>query len=113
MEEKAELVIVRFFGIFFFIFQTSSVWGNLISSTVLSFGLNSSVPVNSTTDISVCGRGFCPSDAQKEGVIAKPSLTKIYILASIFLIVSLSGAVVVALFVDPLKRFAKTSIVKQ
>lgn len=30
--EEAEVIIVRFFGIFFLFFQSTQVWGNLISS---------------------------------------------------------------------------------
>lgn len=32
MQVEVEPIIVRFFGIFFLFFQSSSVWGNLISS---------------------------------------------------------------------------------
>ncbi|KAB7500965.1 hypothetical protein Anas_12188 [Armadillidium nasatum] len=31
--ENSEVIITRFFGIFFLFFQSSQVWGNLISST--------------------------------------------------------------------------------
>lgn len=30
---KANVLVVRFFGLFFFFYQTSQVWGNLISSS--------------------------------------------------------------------------------
>ncbi|MPD04486.1 UNC93-like protein [Portunus trituberculatus] len=30
--ENSEVVIVRFFGIFFLFFQSTQVWGNLIAS---------------------------------------------------------------------------------
>ncbi len=53
----------------------------------------------------MCGRNFCPSNADEEGVIEKPTKLRIYILASIFLLIAMSGAAVVALLVDPLKRF--------
>merc|ERR1719259_426748 len=35
-----EPIIVRFFGIFFLFFQSSSVWGHLISSAIFSTGRN-------------------------------------------------------------------------
>ena len=34
-DANSDHVIVRFFGVFFLFFQTSSVFGNIISSTVL------------------------------------------------------------------------------
>ena len=34
-DANTDHVIVRFFGVFFLFFQTSSVFGNIISSTVL------------------------------------------------------------------------------
>ncbi|KAI8520862.1 Protein unc-93 A [Branchiostoma belcheri] len=37
-KENLSVVITRFFGIFFGIFQTSQIWGNLISSLVLQQG---------------------------------------------------------------------------
>ena len=30
--ENTEVIVVRFFGIFFLAFQSSSIWGNIISS---------------------------------------------------------------------------------
>ncbi len=35
--EKSELSISRFFGFFFMVFQTSQIWGNLISSIGIIF----------------------------------------------------------------------------
>lgn len=57
-ELNAEIIIVRFFGIFFMAFQTHAVFGNIISSTILSLGVDESTKVlNNLTD---CGANFCP-----------------------------------------------------
>ena len=32
IEDASEPIIVKFFGIFFLLFQSSQIWGNLISS---------------------------------------------------------------------------------
>ena len=37
-KETQEAVVTRYFGIFFLIFQSGQVWGNLISSFVLQQG---------------------------------------------------------------------------
>jgi hypothetical protein len=58
--ETAEVVINRFFGIFFAMFQSSSIWGNIISSTVLKPEIdgNSTFSGNITT----CGIYDCPGN---------------------------------------------------
>merc|ERR1712001_364218 len=54
-----EPIIVRFFGIFFLFFQSSSVWGHLISSSVLRKEKNETsvdvVEVEDDNDYSSCG----------------------------------------------------------
>ena len=60
--QDQDAVITRFFGIFFMIFQSAQVWGNLISSAVLQRSEKSSA--NSTNssgyDVSdVCGANDC------------------------------------------------------
>ena len=37
-DETQDAVVTRFFGIFFLIFQSGQIWGNLISSMVLGQG---------------------------------------------------------------------------
>jgi len=57
-KESKEAVISRFFGIFFLIFHTSQIWGNLISSLVLT---PSGTTANATDmALSTCGSRFCP-----------------------------------------------------
>ena len=48
--QNAEHVIVRYFGIFFLLFQSSSVWGNIISSTGKHFQLEHDILVLSNTN---------------------------------------------------------------
>ncbi|KAJ8676200.1 hypothetical protein QAD02_011986, partial [Eretmocerus hayati] len=40
-ELGADVLVTRFFGLFFMFFQMAQVWGNLISSAVLSYGMES------------------------------------------------------------------------
>ena len=69
--ETAEIVINRFFGIFFAMFQSNNIWGNIISSTVLKpiVDLNAS-DLEALRNISLCGVNDYPGS---EGVeIKKP-----------------------------------------
>jgi len=96
-------VIVRFFGIFFLFFQSSQVWGNLISSTVLSIDKD-----NKTKDLGTCGIYFCPDtnddNDDDNDDDDEDNMTTIYILAGIFLALSLVAAAIVTFLVDPLIR---------
>ena len=55
--ESFEAILSRLFGIFFMAFQSTQVWGNLISSAVFQFGGTTTEQTNN----SFCGANFCPS----------------------------------------------------
>merc|ERR1719412_831182 len=118
----AELVVVKFFAIFFFFFQCNSILGSIIHSTVLSSGSGNETIVELTdADIlGVCGSAYCPaqisSSAADSGAGEEETpgnknfstdITKIYIIAGFFLGFSLSAAAIIAIFVDPLTRFGE------
>ncbi|CAH1781373.1 unnamed protein product [Owenia fusiformis] len=77
--EDADTVIAKFFGIFFMMFQSGPIWGNLISSSILSQGMmppeepltNSSMNATVETEdpYAFCGAKMCP--------MAAPSLPEI------------------------------------
>lgn len=112
----AEIVVVKFFAIFFFFFQCNSIIGSIIHSTVLSSG-NATVHELTDDDIIHCGSNYCPntedaSEEKDDGAEKKQDnfetdITKIYIIAGIFLGCSLAAAAIVAIFVDPLTRFGE------
>lgn len=106
--ENSEVVIVRFFGIFFLFFQSTQVWGNLISSSVLSQGVVVDDVINEEALLS-CGVNFCPHEAQHPNStnIEKPDVTKIYTMATIYLICALLSSVIIALLVDPLTKYGE------
>ncbi|XP_047502870.1 UNC93-like protein isoform X3 [Penaeus chinensis] len=106
--ENAEVVIVRFFGIFFLFFQSTQVWGNLISSTVLSQGKE----IDDTPDevaLLSCGVNFCPgTHADNNNTnLEKPPEAQIYTMASIYLACALLSSVIIAVFVDPLTKYGE------
>ncbi|XP_068230620.1 UNC93-like protein [Palaemon carinicauda] len=106
--ENAEVVIVRFFGIFFLFFQSTQVWGNLISSSVLSHGVEERDEINEEALLS-CGVNYCPHEqaASNSTNLDAPPLSKIYTMASIYLICALLSSVIIAAFVDPLTRYGE------
>ena len=124
-----EAIVIRFFGIFFFFFQCNSILGNIISTAVLSSGNKTHVQL-SDQEMALCGRAFCSQRAvaaesvevSDDGITLAPSIeeesvpnanfdtdiTKIYIIAAIYLACSIAAALLVAFFVDPLSRFDTT-----
>lgn len=75
--ETTEAVVNRFFGIFFAMFQSSQIFGNIISSNVLKSDTNTT---NQVFNYSTCGAYDCPVDEEGEissGVI--PSTVRLYI----------------------------------
>ncbi|XP_071534487.1 UNC93-like protein isoform X2 [Panulirus ornatus] len=120
--EDTEVVITRFFGIFFFFFQSTQVWGNLVSSTVLSIGVEENVEVDEEALLS-CGYNFCIAEPSVPAVITNasnnvvasaeqdgPPLWKIYIIATIFLCCSILAALITFFFVDPVTRFKEAGL---
>ncbi|XP_076253185.1 UNC93-like protein isoform X2 [Rhynchophorus ferrugineus] len=127
---SSDIVVTRFFGVFFMFYQFSQVWGNLISSAVLSSGDASSTVVapNSTTlnnasaifeDIvnittsvrntgEICGANFCPTTSL-EAVpnFTPPSASKINTISGIYLACMILASLTVALFVDSVSRYDK------
>ncbi|XP_063872178.1 UNC93-like protein [Scylla paramamosain] len=101
--QDKEVVITRYFGIFFLFFQSTQVWGNLISSTVLSVDTGE---LNKTDEqLEKCGYNFClfkQNDTNSDDGI--PNWQR-YTMASIYLVCALLSSVIIVLFVDPLRRF--------
>ncbi|XP_073844957.1 UNC93-like protein [Musca autumnalis] len=104
---------VKFFGLFFIFYQMAQVWGNLISSSVLSLGGpgENATATGNETDTShlvgqLCGAKFCPSvKAEVNPNLTPPEPSKIQLLNSIFL-ACMVGAVLLIIFgVDSLKRY--------
>jgi hypothetical protein len=101
--DKAEIIIIRFFGIFYMLFQSSQVWGNLISSTIFSSG-EKSYP--NASQLEKCGSKFCPGDLESSGddEISDEQKTKIYIFSGVCLACAFAAIALVALLLDPLTR---------
>ncbi|KAK3862483.1 hypothetical protein Pcinc_031668 [Petrolisthes cinctipes] len=118
--QNSELVITRFFGIFFLFFQSTNIWGNLISSSVLSIGVGGITDAANETEanlqhhqqsLDTCGYHFCISEhnattSSEEEVVVAELTWRHYIIFAVFLVSSVCSALVMML-VDPVTRFVK------
>ncbi|XP_045110414.1 UNC93-like protein [Portunus trituberculatus] len=106
--QNEEVIVTRYFGIFFLFFQSTQVWGNLISSTVLSSG---GEELNKTEEeLNQCGYNFCLTEETEKNSTGNGTDDIIpdwqrYTMASIYLVFALLSSVIIMLFVDPLSRF--------
>ncbi|CAF0796002.1 unnamed protein product [Brachionus calyciflorus] len=98
--ETAEIVINRFFGIFFAMFQSGNIWGNIISSTVLK----PIVDENSTfvSNITFCGVNDCPGSGSVE--IKKPQKSTVYLLCGIYIGCALFAAFLIFTFINSYRK---------
>ncbi|KAE8601856.1 hypothetical protein XENTR_v10013815 [Xenopus tropicalis] len=102
-EKKGKLpkdIVNQYFGLFFLIFQSSGVWGNLISSLIFGqdslAGLNNSFP-----DYSQCGPNDCPGSNFGNGTGSiKPSQSLIYILLGVYTGSGVLAVILIAVFLD-------------
>ena len=105
--KEQDAVITRFFGIFFMIFQSAQVWGNLISSAVLQRSdKSSSNSTNSTGyDVSeICGANDCGEDLSQanSSVLIVPENSTVVLLVSIYLVCGVLSIAVVLFLLDKL-----------
>lgn len=106
--DTADVVTARFFGIFFMVFQNTQIWGNLVSYYVLKpspiFANSTSfdeLAVSSIASTNVtCGAEFCFGINEN---LKPPTDDKRYLLVAIYLGLAVLGAVIVGLFLDPLR----------
>ncbi|XP_046333735.2 protein unc-93 homolog A-like [Haliotis rufescens] len=102
--EKMDSVVSRFFGIFCIGFQSTQIWGNLISSLVFR-DVNNNITID---DVTHCGADDCPVNLppfsnQTSPVSNKPDDTTVYVLLTIYLGCVVAGLVITVLFLKPIK----------
>ncbi|CAK9799471.1 UNC93-like protein [Anthophora quadrimaculata] len=109
-DQPVDAIVVRFFGFFFLAWQTAELWGNLISSLVLSGGEFGSGGENNTTNwnkIKLCGADFCVLGNGGHETLERPPESEIYEISAIYLTCVIIAVIIVALFVDPLSRYGE------
>lgn len=94
-----DAAINRFFGFFFMAFQTSQIWGNLISSLILATpnSKNSSITLNSTQ----CGSNVCPG--VKLDSLLQPEQKQVDTMKGIYCGFGALAAIIVAIFLDNIR----------
>lgn len=105
-------ILSKFNGIFFAMYETTQITGNLISSLVLQQGTYNSSAENGT--IKYCGKDDCPMQVNATQ-IEEPDRHVVYILLGIFLACDLLGVLLTVFFLPPLKKSSQkqtTSLVR-
>lgn len=93
--------VSQFFGIFYLIFQSSGVWGNLISSLV--FGQRPTQEPIPEEQLQTCGASDCLMAAAPTNSTQGPSQELIYTLLGIYTGSGVLAVLLVAVFLQPLK----------
>uniref|UniRef100_A0A182UG67 UNC93-like protein n=1 Tax=Anopheles melas TaxID=34690 RepID=A0A182UG67_9DIPT len=118
-DQSVEAIIVRFFGFFFLAWQTAELWGNLISSLVLSSGAHGVAPVvdelgNGTggshhddSNLESCGANFCVVETSNNANLQRPPDSEIFEISAIYLSCIVAAVVIIAVFLDPLSRYGE------
>lgn len=109
-DQAVDGIIVRFFGFFFLAWQTAELWGNLISSLVLSNphgGPVSSGNDSVLTDFDTCGANFCVVNTNGNENLARPNDSEIYEISGIYLACIIVAVLLIAVLVDPLSRYGE------
>lgn len=109
-EQAVDAIIVRFFGFFFLAWQTAELWGNLISSLVLSSGGHGGGGDDNNTitedDLQYCGANFCVHGGNGHAIVRPPD-NEIFEISMIYLACIIAAVAIIAFFLDPLKRYGE------
>lgn len=107
-DQAVDAIIVRFFGFFFLAWQTAELWGNLISSLVLSSGAHGSGSGGNQSwteaTLSSCGANFCVVASAENANLERPPNDEIYLISTIYLGCIVGAVIIIALLLDPLSR---------
>lgn len=107
-DQAVDAIIVRFFGFFFLAWQTAELWGNLISSLVLSSGAHGGGSGNHTfseAGLAQCGANFCVSASLDNSNLERPPDSEIFEISTIYLACIVAAVIIIALLLDPLSRY--------
>ncbi|XP_072188511.1 protein unc-93 homolog A [Excalfactoria chinensis] len=94
-------IINQYFGVFFLIFQSSGIWGNLISSLILS--QSSSKVEISEEDLACCGAYDCISNTTNTTALAELSKSLVYTLLGVYTASGVLAVLLIIIFLDQIK----------
>lgn len=107
-DQAIDAIIVRFFGFFFLAWQTAELWGNLISSLVLSSGAHGGGSGGNHTfseaALEQCGANFCVLASADNANLERPPDSEIFEISTIYLTCIVGAVVIIAFLLDPLSR---------
>eukprot|EP00397_Hematodinium_sp_SG-2012_P021074 GEMP01021748.1.p1 GENE.GEMP01021748.1~~GEMP01021748.1.p1 ORF type:complete len:488 (+),score=105.76 GEMP01021748.1:182-1645(+) len=99
-----DIVLSKFFGIFFFFFQCNSIIGNGIGMAVLT-----AAPMDIKTDRerAMCGSAYCPDPSIAGGSTSADKNDQVSLLVGVYLVLSIAAVLIVVFLAHPLARFGK------
>ncbi|XP_068563034.1 protein unc-93 homolog A [Cebidichthys violaceus] len=96
--KKGSDIINQYFGIFFFIFQSSAVWGNLMSSLIFQQDTNiADIP---DEQLQSCGAADCGLNTSINGTTTRPAQKLVWTLVGCYIGVGVLAMLIVAVFLD-------------
>ncbi|XP_042156449.1 protein unc-93 homolog A-like isoform X1 [Oncorhynchus tshawytscha] len=101
-KKKNQDVINQYFGILFLLYQSSAVWGNLMSSIV--FGQDSTSVNISESDLQFCGVGSCGNISEAPSNSTRPPERLVHTLMGCYVGVGVLAMLLVAVFLDNIDR---------
>ncbi|XP_032128447.1 protein unc-93 homolog A isoform X3 [Sapajus apella] len=108
--KRGKDVVNQYFGIFFLIFQSSGVWGNLISSLV--FGQSPSQDFTETLpeeQLASCGASDCLMATATTNSTQRPSQQLVYTLLGIYTGSGVLAVLMIAAFLEPIRDLQRQS----
>ncbi|KAI4887681.1 hypothetical protein NFI96_014873 [Prochilodus magdalenae] len=96
--KKGQDVINQYFGLFFLIFQSSAVWGNLLSSLI--FRQDSNIAKIPEERLQYCGAALCNENFTTGGNFTRPEQNLVNILMGCYIGVGVLAMLLIALFLD-------------
>nr|XP_061806424.1 protein unc-93 homolog A-like [Nerophis lumbriciformis] len=96
--KKGPDIINQYFGIFFFIFQSSAVWGNLMSSLI--FGQDTNITIISDEQLQTCGASDCGLVITSNSTTSRPAQELVWTLVGCYIGVGVLAMLIVAIFLD-------------
>ncbi|XP_039980611.1 protein unc-93 homolog A [Xiphias gladius] len=100
--KKGSDVINQYFGIFFFVFQSSAVWGNLMSSLI--FGQDTNIADIPDEQLQSCGAADCGLNISVDAATTRPAQKLVWTLVGSYIGVGVLAMLVVAAFLDNIDR---------
>ncbi|XP_077053351.1 protein unc-93 homolog A [Siphateles boraxobius] len=98
LNKKGQDLINQYFGIFFLIFQSSAVWGNLMSSLI--FGQDSNIVEVPEENLQFCGVATCLDNFTIVGNSTRPARHLVNTLLGCYIGVGILAMIFVAVFLD-------------